>query len=176
MFTVRVLNWPEDSTSVCSIDASFSTDLIYQIESTGLSFSLKPAAAAPAFHKSFDLRELTCPAASDCHYLVAESDGVIFGVAAADFESWNRRATLRHLYVSRPYRNQGVGVKLLDGMIAYARTTNARCLWVETQNTNYHAVQFYRRRGFQLIGLDLSLYDPQTVDEREVALYFARDL
>jgi ribosomal protein S18 acetylase RimI-like enzyme len=34
------------------------------------------------------------------------------------------------------------------------------CLWLETQNVNYPAVQFYRRMGFRLCGLDETLYRP----------------
>jgi ribosomal protein S18 acetylase RimI-like enzyme len=55
---------------------------------------------------------------------------------------------------------------------------SARCLWLETQNINYPAVQFYRRMGFRLCGLDETLYRPGMPGllPAEVALYFSRDL
>jgi ribosomal protein S18 acetylase RimI-like enzyme len=47
---------------------------------------------------------------------------------------------------------------------------------VETQNTNYPAIQFYQRYGFKLCGLDERLYDPATQSIEETALFFALDL
>ena len=52
----------------------------------------------------------------------------------------------------------------------------ARCLWLETQNTNYPAIQFYQHVGFRLCGLDESLYDPAGPGRNEIALFFVREL
>jgi len=43
---------------------------------------------------------------------------------------------------------------------------------------NYPAIQFYRRLGFRLCGLDETLYRPDDSASvpGEVALFFARDL
>jgi ribosomal protein S18 acetylase RimI-like enzyme len=49
-------------------------------------------------------------------------------------------------------------------------------VWLETQNTNYGAIQFYRRVGFQCCGLDLSLYDTDGPAAGEIALFFVRYL
>ena len=68
---------------------------------------------------------------------------------------------------------------LVEALAGHARqATAARCLWLETQNVNYPAVQFYLKMGFRLCGLDETLYqpdDPQLLPG-EMALYFARDL
>lgn len=58
----------------------------------------------------------------------------------------------------------------------YARAEGARCLWLETSNVNEPAIQFYRREGFVLCGLDQSLYDPTSDAGGETALYFARPI
>jgi hypothetical protein len=51
----------------------------------------------------------------------------------------------------------------------------AACLWLETRNVSYPAVQFYLRMGFQLCGLDQSLYRPEPhILPGETALYFSR--
>jgi ribosomal protein S18 acetylase RimI-like enzyme len=51
-----------------------------------------------------------------------------------------------------------------------------RCVWLETSTLAYPAIQFYRRRGFELCGLDTSLYDSADPSAGETALYFARSL
>ena len=50
---------------------------------------------------------------------------------------------------------------------------STRCSWLETQNVNYPAAQFYRRLGFRLCGLDETLYRPGIPGmlPGEVALY-----
>lgn len=44
---------------------------------------------------------------------VAIRDGIVVGFAASAFIEWNRRSVLRHMYVHRPARGQGVGTALL---------------------------------------------------------------
>jgi ribosomal protein S18 acetylase RimI-like enzyme len=69
--------------------------------------------------------------------------------------------------------------RLLDALDERARTSGARRLWLETQNVNYPAIQFYYRSGFRLCGLDDTLYDPEsdpTIGPDEVALFFTRPI
>jgi len=40
----------------------------------------------------------------------------------------------------------------------------------------YPAIQFYRRMGFELCGLDVTLYDPASIVAGETALYFSKSL
>jgi len=65
------------------------------------------------------------------------------------------------------------GRALLDALATHARAAKARCLFAETQNVNYPAVQFYLATGFYLAGLDESFYDPIETPG-EFALFFAR--
>jgi ribosomal protein S18 acetylase RimI-like enzyme len=69
-----------------------------------------------------------------------------------------------------------VGRALVEAVIAAARDAGMRCVWLETSTLAYPAIQFYRRLGFELCGLDASLYDPAGPAARETALYFARPL
>ena len=78
--------------------------------------------------------------------------------------------------VAPQHRGGGLGRALLNAVVALAHSTGARCVWLETQNINYAAIQFYRRAGFRLCGLDESLYDPQSPVGGEVALFFVREL
>jgi ribosomal protein S18 acetylase RimI-like enzyme len=115
---------------------------------------------------------------SDRLFVATVGDEIV-GFAELELEAWNGRARIEHLYVSPPSRGRGVGRALLDALAERAgREKGFRCLWLETQNVNYPAIQFYRRSGFRLCGLDETLYQPDDTAllPREVALFFARDL
>lgn len=49
-------------------------------------------------------------------------------------------------------------------------------VWIETQNINYPAIQFYRKCGFTLCGLDENLYHPKGPGANEIALFFAKPI
>jgi ribosomal protein S18 acetylase RimI-like enzyme len=172
MIRLRALRWPADRDAIRSLDISFTTDHIYDVRSIDHSFTLVETPVIPALHKHYGLAELDDLPGHD-YVVVAEIDQIAVGVAALDMETWNRRAALRHIYIDAAYRKQGVGRILMDDVLRAARERGARCLWLDTQNINYAAIQFYQRLGFQCCGLDTTLYDPQEVPAGEIALFFA---
>lgn len=174
--TLRPACWPEDLPRLARLDTSFSTDRIYRLHRTELRFELREETIDPPFRKDYG-----CLADDAClleleYAVVAEHAGEPVGFAAGEYAAWNRRFTLWHLYVARPWRGRGLGRALLAAVEARAREAGARCLWLETQNTNYPAVQFYQRLGFRLCGLDETLYDPAGPASEEVALFFSRQI
>ncbi|HEV7127979.1 MAG TPA: GNAT family N-acetyltransferase, partial [Ktedonobacterales bacterium] len=66
--------------------------------------------------------------------------------------------------------------RLMETMVAHARTHGLRCLVCETQTTNMPAIQFYRAQGFAIDGLDLSLYTNHDREHGEVAIFMRRQL
>ena len=106
---------------------------------------------------------------------MAELEGEIAGFAQVESPAWNGRAAVPRLYVSVPHRGRGLGAALVDVLAVHAKAAGARCLWLETQNVNYPAVQFYLGTGFYLCGLDESFYDPVELPG-EFALFFSRPL
>ena len=108
--------------------------------------------------------------------MIAERDAQVVGVAALTNDTVDRRAIVRHLYIDRAYRGQGIGGALMDAMFELARQWQARCLWLETQDVNYDAIQFYQRLGFQWCGLDLSLDERDGSPTDETAVFFMRIL
>jgi ribosomal protein S18 acetylase RimI-like enzyme len=176
MLTLRPVRWPEDLPALTTFDTSFTTDRVYRVIQTEGSFVLKEELVDPPLHKAYPLTNLVEKLQTMDYTVVANLDSVISGFAAAKYEEWNRRVVLWHLYVAPQHRGQGIGRTLLDAVMTFARSTEARCVWLETQNINYPAIQFYRRAGFRLCGLDASLYDPQAFSGEEIALFFAYDL
>ena len=179
MITLRPAIWPDDLAALSMLNTSFETSKVYRVVCDGLSFQIDETKVDPPLRKSYDIDEregwdYAVIAESSC--VIAESGGVLVGFAAAEYQQWNRRAVIWHLYVSPGHRRLGIATQLLGALTDYAKNAGARCLWLETQNVNYPAIQFYLRSGFRLCGLDDTLYDPATVDPQEVALYFTRPL
>jgi len=168
---VRAASWDDDAERISRIDATYSSDRVLRIDAQDLAFSLHEEAADPPVARSHVLDEF---GESDALF-VAEVEGDVVGVGGVRLSSWNRRATVTGLYVSGAFRGRGVGTALVEALADWARAIDAHCLWLETQNVNYPAVEFYRRAGFRLCGLDDRFYDPR-VNSGDVALFFARDL
>jgi ribosomal protein S18 acetylase RimI-like enzyme len=172
---VRVAGEAGDLDGIAKIDASYSTGRIYRVRRGELGFWLDEDQVSPPLQKTYPRAE---PQLSD-RLLVASAGPEIVGYGELRFDSWSWRAEIEGLAVSAGSRGQGVGRSLIQALDERARQEPAtRCLWLETQNFNYPAVQFYRRMGFRLCGLDETLYRPGIPGQLpgEVALYFARDL
>ena len=168
---VRPARWPDDADGVKAIDSSFTTDRVYRVVRDGLGFATAELTVDPPVTKRYPPPDVDPGEGA----FVAELVGEIVGYAQVEPPAWNGRAAVSHLYVSAPHRGRGIGTALLDALAAHARAAGARTLWIETQNANYPAVQFYLAQGFRLCGLDESFYDPAE-HPGEVALFFAREL
>jgi ribosomal protein S18 acetylase RimI-like enzyme len=172
---VQVATEPGDLAGIEQVDLSYTTAHVYLVRRTGLGFRLDEQSIDPPATKTYP-RPTLGPSG---RLLVARVGTQIAGYGELRFEPWNGRARIEHLYVSGSFRGQGLGRLLIHALDERARQeTSARRLWLETQNVNYPAVQFYLHMGFQLCGLDETLYDPDTPGmlPGEVALYFSRDL
>lgn len=173
---LRPLRWPADREALRSLDIAVTTERIYEIRVTGTSFTLVETPVATPRHKAYGSDDEIDDLPSCDYAVVADMGEIPVGVAALSVEEWNRRAALRHIYVDAAYRGHGIGRALIDDLLREARERGARCLWLDTQNINHAAIQFYLRLGFQLCGLDTTFYDSQESLEGEVALFFAYQL
>ena len=175
-FTVRPVQLPGDRAAILALDRSFTTDRIYRVVRTAQSFSIAETMAQPPVRKDFPLEADLGAGRVWEQGLVAERAGRVVGFAALAHRRWNRRTELWHLYVAPQVRRQGAGRALVEAVVVAAEDAGMRCVWLETSNLAYPAIQFYRRMGFELCGLDASLYDPAGPVGSETALYFARPL
>ena len=169
----RTINWHRDGAAIRSIDTSFTTDRVYILKRMDLSFSLIEEVCFPPITKNYEI----APTEGDSTVLIAiaayEGDA-IHGIAIVKEEEWNRRAVITDFYLSPIARGQGLGRKMMEAVYEQAASANVRVLWVETQNVNFPAIEFYRRVGFDVCGFDSSLYD--IPHSSEVALYLAKSL
>ena len=175
MLTIRSAQWPQDAAVLSRLDTAFITERIYRPVREELSFRLVEETIQPPLRKQYQFDPSNPQEHQNWDFTaLAEEDGVLAGFAAAQYVAWNRRVILWHLYVMPAFRRKNVGKRLLEAIENYAQSVQARCVWLETQNVNYPAIQFYRRCGFEFCGYDETLYDPATLAREEVALYFAR--
>lgn len=98
----------------------------------------------------------------------------IMGLALAEAHHWNSSMWVWQFEVLEAYRRQGIGRQLMDTLAEKARQAGLRIIVCETQNTNVPAINFYRKVGFTVEGIDLSYYTNTDMDDFEVAVFMKR--
>ena len=175
MLKLRPARWPQDIAALAALDTELVTEQIYRPVRDDLAFRVVEEDVDPPLRKRYPLDAADPQERQDWDFTaVAEEEGELAGFAAAQHVAWNRRVVLWHLYVAPAFRRQGVGSQLLYAVEVFARSVEARCVWLETQNVNVPAIRFYRHYGFQFCGFDEILYDPGTLDRDEIALFFVK--
>jgi ribosomal protein S18 acetylase RimI-like enzyme len=169
--SVRVAASVSDVEAIERIDRSFVTERIYRLRTRQLAWRLEEHILATPLEKTAPLPK---PKLTDRLFVCCVGEEIV-GFGLLEFERWNGRARVQQLFVSPSHRGRGAGRALVDALDARAREEpDMRCLWLETQNVNYPAIQFYRRLGFRLCGFDETLYRPEW--GTEVGLFFARKI
>ena len=64
----------------------------------------------------------------------------------------------------------------MEAMADKAKEAGMRVIVCETQNYNVPAIEFYRKVGFEIEGIDLSYYSNRDMTEGEVAIFMKRKL
>jgi ribosomal protein S18 acetylase RimI-like enzyme len=85
---------------------------------------------------------------------------------------WNRFAYVEDLVVNPDYRGLGIGRKLLERGIQWARENQFPGVMLETQDDNVPACTLYQSAGFVLSGFDSNVYKAINPDTKETALYW----
>jgi ribosomal protein S18 acetylase RimI-like enzyme len=97
------------------------------------------------------------------------------GIALADAQRWNRSLWVWEFHVAPSHQGQGIGRQLMERLAEAAKAAGLRIIVCETQSTNVPAIQFYRRAGFTIEGIDLSYYTNEDMEPgREVAVFMKR--
>lgn len=79
-------------------------------------------------------------------------------------------------HVAEAWRRQGIGRRLMDGVVETAVAHNLRVIVCETQSSNVPAIRVYRQLGFVLDALDLSFYSNDDLAKNEIAVFMKRYL
>ena len=73
-------------------------------------------------------------------------------------KNWNKYAFIEDIAVAKNYREKGIGAKLMQRAVEWAKENHLCGLMLETQDNNLKACRFYHRLGFQLGAVDTMLY------------------
>jgi ribosomal protein S18 acetylase RimI-like enzyme len=172
---LREAVFPDDEAAIAAIDTSFTTDTIYAVtfDREHEALALNPETVDPPVTKRFPIDGLSGWRAWEHGWVACEHERIV-GFVAWRMQPWNKHVIVWHLYVDRPARGNGAGGALLDHAIGDGIVRGATIAWLETSNLDHPAVQWYRRRGFEISGVDLTRYEQYAPGE--VALYLSRRL
>jgi ribosomal protein S18 acetylase RimI-like enzyme len=161
-----------DRPGICALDTSFETATVLDVVTSPRRIDLVERPSSPPLVKRYPIADAFAHWATWDVGFVAE-DSQIWGFAAVEYEAWHSRLVLWHLYVGKARRREGIGRALLERVEAYGVKCGARRVWLETSNVNVPGIGAYERLGYELCGVDTTLYD--TLDyEAEKAVYLAK--
>lgn len=89
-------------------------------------------------------------------FLVAESAGVIAGYAIAWIVA--DELQLNSIAVSKLFRRNGIGTKLLQKLVENDNCMNCNSILIEVRKNNFEAVIFYKTEGFEITGCRKNYY------------------
>ena len=85
---------------------------------------------------------------------------------------WNQFGYIEDLVVNPDHRGLGIGRKLIERGIQWAREQGFPGVMLETQDDNVPACELYASCGFVLSGFDRNVYKAINPNTRETALYW----
>ena len=107
--------------------------------------------------------------------LVLDNDGDIVGYGIMSVAAGE--AHLLNICVTKELRKQGIGSRLLEHMMRFARAASAERIYLEVRPSNKSAVRLYDAVGFEVLGLRENYYKARRGKEDAVVLvYHFRDV
>ncbi|WP_332649536.1 GNAT family N-acetyltransferase [Lysinibacillus sp. 54212] len=83
---------------------------------------------------------------------------------------WNNTLLIHDLYVDDRFKKNGIGRCLIEVAKKRAIELGVRSIILETQTSNYPAIQFYLKNGFELIGFNSISYTNEDIKNNEVCI------
>ncbi|SFS77093.1 Acetyltransferase (GNAT) family protein [Paenibacillus sp. BC26] len=102
-----------------------------------------------SFHSEWDsdLDNIEATYSGRSGFWIAVDGSKIIGTSAL-LEYQNNNAILKRMYLSRTYRGKGIGYRLLDEAISFARTKMYSEILLDTTRTMVQAQKLYTAFGF----------------------------
>jgi len=155
---------------------SYSSDKYYELvisenasKENGWHIELNLRNFESVFSKSMEV-EIFEPYKENLECYIAEQNGTEAGIISFGLQKWNNVLRIWDLYVSGEQKRKGVGTKLLNLAKKRASEINARAIVLETQTSNFPAIQFYRKNGFELNGFDKICYSNNDINTKDLRL------
>ncbi|GEN77251.1 GNAT family N-acetyltransferase [Chryseobacterium hagamense] len=154
------------------------TDKIFVVSAieTGTSFEFSLREKNQPYIKTLkipaeDMEELNGVIAQG-HSFGAFHEEELIGWAICDYRKRNNSLFIKNLLVSEAFRGQATGRLLIKNINREARELQCRIVETETRNTNYPAIRFYRKAGFEITGINTKRYQ----DSTETAVFMSFEL
>lgn len=152
---------------------TYSTNCYYEVqvnrETSGWMMSLTEAVRDTPFVKHLE-EEIFESYKEGSEVYVAEVGGQEAAILTIQYMDWNKTLLIHDLYVDRTFKKQGIGSQLMERVKKRATELGARAVTLETQSSNYPAIQFYLKNGFELIGFNTISYSNTDVQNKEVRI------
>jgi ribosomal protein S18 acetylase RimI-like enzyme len=71
--------------------------------------------------------------------------------SAGSFSSFE----LKRLYIFYRFHGSGLGRRLMEDVLSFGRQKNSETIWLQVHEANNHAIEFYKRFGFEQRGADV---------------------
>lgn len=181
---IRKLTAIEPNT-IQTIITGYTSDAKYRVKrldlETAMGFVLELVTLNPPYVKVYD----PVDAESLAYYQSALEQALSFGaydddrlvgLSLGSERQWNQTLWINEFHIAESHRGKGLGRMLMECVMEEGKTRGLRIVGCETQNTNVPAIRFYRRMGFVLDGIDLSLYSNDDWPDGEIALFMKRPL
>jgi len=99
-----------------------------------------------------------------------EYSNEIIGVAITQKYDWNNTLNIEMIEIKNDFRKMGFGSIIMKEIERIAQNNNVRAITLETQTANGIAIEFYKKNGYNIEGIDISLYSNEDIEKEEIAL------
>ena len=138
-------------------------------QNNGWNFSLAEERLEFPFVKKFE-EEIFEPYKDGSEVYLAEFDEEEAAVMVIHHMEWNNTLLIHDLYVDDRFKRNGIGRGLIEVAKKRATELGVRAINLETQTSNYPAIQFYLKNGFDLIGFNAISYSNEDKENKEVRI------
>ncbi|MEO4052994.1 GNAT family N-acetyltransferase [Solibacillus sp. CAU 1738] len=175
MLTVRQI-FSKDYPSGKKVFYKYTSEKYYELhierKDKGWNFSLIEERFVAPFVKKLE-EEIFEPYKEGSEFYLAELNGVESAIMVIQKMEWNNTLLIHDLYVDDRLKKNGIGRSLIEVAKKRATELGVRSITLETQTSNYPAVQFYLKNGFELVGFNTISYTNEDVNNNEVRIEMA---
>ena len=163
----------QDRVNVFQYESSGHYKVNIQAHEDGWVVHLKKEDFQQPFKKWDDTDKVIQPYKGDSEIYGAFIGDKEAGLIQFEYQPHNKSIRIWDIDVWLEFQNQGIGKALMEKCISRARESGARRIVLEVQSSNLKAISFYKKIGFELIGMDASHYHNDDIERGEVRLEMA---
>ncbi|WP_223702196.1 GNAT family N-acetyltransferase [Sutcliffiella deserti] len=172
MVTIRQIyqkNYPTGKKVFYKYTSEKYYEFYFESNDKGWNFSLIEGTFKELFEKNYE-EEIFEPYKEGSEVFLAELNEEEAAVMVIQHMEWNNTLLIHDLYVDNRFKKNGIGSSLIEVAKKRAIELSVRAITLETQTSNYPAIQFYKKNGFELIGFNNISYSNEDVKKNEVRI------